>query len=128
MYSSLEARVPLLDHNIVEFAINIHRGLKTKNEIQKHILKELIYDYVPREIMKRPKWGFSIPLEKWLKTDLNYLIENYLNKEIITEQGIFNYNEIEQLKLNFKQGSDYLYNRLWCLILITKFLANLNQH
>ncbi len=122
MYSSLEARVPLLDHNIVEFTLNLHKDLKINNGIQKHILKELIYDYVPQKIMDRPKWGFSIPLEKWLKTDLNYLIEKYLNKEVITEQGIFNYNEIEQLKLNFSQGANYLYNRIWTLIILNKFM------
>ena len=124
MYSSLEARVPLLDHNVVEFALNLSNGLKINNGVQKYILKELIYDYVPQKIMNRPKWGFSIPLEKWLKTDLNYLIEKYLNKGVITEQGIFNYNEIEQLKLNFSQGANYLYNRIWTLIILNKFMIS----
>ena len=127
MYSSLEARVPLLDHNVIKFALNLHRNLKIKNGTQKYLLKELTYDYIPRKIMERPKWGFSIPLEKWLKTDLNYLIENYLNKEIITEQGVFNYSEIEKLKFNFNHGADYLYNRIWCIILFNRFLAKLNQ-
>lgn len=123
MYSSLEARVPLLDHNVVEFALNLSKGLKINNGVQKYILKELMYDYVPQKIMDRPKWGFSIPLEKWLKTELNYLIEQYLNKQIITEQGIFNYNEVKKLKVNFDQGADYLYNRIWNLIILNKFLA-----
>ena len=80
MYSSLEARVPLLDHNIVEFALNLDQKFKINNGIQKYILKELTYDYIPKKIMERPKWGFSIPLEKWLKTELNYLIPKYLNE------------------------------------------------
>ena len=80
MYSSLEARVPLLDHNIIEFALNLDQKFKINNGIQKYILKELTYDYIPKKIMERPKWGFSIPLEKWLKTELNYLIKNYLNE------------------------------------------------
>ena len=77
MYSSLEARVPLLDHNIIEFALNLDQKFKINNGIQKYILKELTYDYIPKKIMERPKWGFSIPLEKWLKTKLklfNYKI------------------------------------------------------
>ena len=84
MYSSLEARVPLLDHNIVEFALNLDEKFKINNGIQKYILKELTYDYIPKKIMERPKWGFSIPLEKWLKTELNYLIPKYLNEDSLS--------------------------------------------
>ncbi len=126
MFSSLEARVPLLDHNIIEFAINLNENLKIKNGSQKHLLKELTYDYIPKKIMNRPKWGFSIPLEKWLKSDLNYLIEKYLNKDLIIEQGILNYDEIKILKLRFEKGETYLYNRLWSIIVLNKFILKFN--
>ena len=79
MYSSLEARVPLLDHNIVDFALNISPTLKSKQNIQKYILKEILYDNVPKEIMDRPKWGFSIPLENWLKGELRLSCGKYYN-------------------------------------------------
>jgi asparagine synthase (glutamine-hydrolysing) len=123
MFNSLELRVPILDHEIVEFALNIDKNLKQKNGTQKYILKQLIYDYVPEKIMDRPKWGFSIPLEKWLKNDLDYLIEKYLNKNIIEELGVLNYNEVENLIHSYNQGENYLYNRIWCLIILNKFLS-----
>lgn len=124
MYSSLEARVPLLDHNIIEFAININPKLKINNGVKKYILKELLYEYVPKNIIDRPKWGFSIPLEKWLQKDLNYLINKYLDKTSIEQTNIFDYEAIKSIIMKFEKGQHYLYNRLWNLILIQKFIIN----
>ena len=124
MYSSLEARVPLLDHRIIEFALNINEDLKIKNGTQKYLLKELTFDYIPKEIMERPKWGFSIPLENWLKTDLYYLIEKYLNKSAIEQTNFLNYQYVNEILLRFSKGENYLYNRLWSLINLQKFMLN----
>ena len=126
MYSSLEARVPLLDHNIVEYALNLNNDLKIKEGTSKYILKELLYEYIPKKIMERPKWGFSIPLDKWLKTDLNYLIEKYLNQEIIEEFQIIDYNYVKTIIYKYNNGENYLYNRIWSLILLNKFLVKNN--
>jgi len=126
MYSSLEARVPLLDHNIVEFALNVDENLKIKNGVQKHLLKELLYDYIPQSIMDRPKWGFSIPLESWLQNELSYLIDKYLNDEIIREIGLLNPIFVKDLISNFKKGELYLYNRIWNLINLNKSLLLYN--
>lgn len=125
MYFSLECRVPLLDHNIVEFSLNIDRKLKYKNGNQKYILKEILYDYIPHKLMERPKWGFSIPLEKWLKKELNYLIDKFLNKSIIEEYNILSYNEVKLLINRFYLGENYLYNRLWSLIVLNMFLKKI---
>ena len=59
MFTSLEARVPMLDHKIVEFALNLNFNLKINNGTQKFILKQLLCDYIPSEIMQRPKWGWA---------------------------------------------------------------------
>ena len=122
MYSSLEARVPLLDHNIIEFALNLDENFKIFKGTQKYILKELTYEYIPKKIMERPKWGFSIPLEKWLQNDLKYLINNYLNKTAIEQTNCFNYSYVNKLINSFFKGEKYLYNRIWILIIIQKFL------
>lgn len=122
MYASLEARVPILDHNIIEYAVNIDRKLKSNKGVQKHILKEILYDYIPKEIMDRPKWGFSIPLDNWLKKDLNYLIIQFLSKSAINEIGVLNYSVVKDLIKRFENGENYLYNRLWCLIILQKLL------
>ncbi|MCF0206526.1 MAG: asparagine synthase (glutamine-hydrolyzing), partial [Bacteroidales bacterium] len=80
MKYGLEARVPLLDHRIVELALNISPKFKINNGIQKYILKDILYDYIPKEYFNRKKSGFSIPLQRWLLTDLSYLIDDYLNE------------------------------------------------
>jgi len=126
MKYSLENRVPLLDHNIVEFALNLNPELKIHKGIQKHLLKEVLYDYVPKEYFDRPKWGFGIPLVEWLKTDLKYLIDNYLSKESIDATGIFNYAVVQNLKERYlQQNENYLYNRLWQIIVLQMFLKKL---
>ena len=88
MKYSLEVRVPLLDYTIVEFALNLNEKLKVHGETQKYLLRQVLYDYVPSNLFVRPKWGFSIPLEKWLQSDLSFLIDDYLNDNLICETGI----------------------------------------
>ncbi|MDR2010819.1 MAG: asparagine synthase (glutamine-hydrolyzing) [Bacteroidales bacterium] len=122
MRYALEVRVPLLDHRIVEFALNVDPKLKMHGEVQKYLLKQLLYEYVPEELFNRPKWGFSIPLKKWLYSDLAFLIDEYLNKNIINEFNIVNYTEVKKLITDFRSGKEYLYNRLWLLIILHKFL------
>jgi asparagine synthase (glutamine-hydrolysing) len=117
MRYSLEDRVPLLDHRIVEFALNLDPKLKVHQGIQKYLLKELVYDYVPKAIFDRPKWGFSIPLNKWLKTDLAYLSHHYLAKDKIINAGFVDYPQVKNLlDAYYKKNKDWLYNRVWALI------------
>ncbi len=124
MKYSLETRVPFLDHNIVEFALNIPYNFKMKNKIQKYILKEVLYQYIPKHFFNRPKWGLAVPLSKWLKNELRYLIDDYLSEEIIKRYNIVNYNIVENLKTNYLYNNkDYLYNRLWLLIILHKFMC-----
>jgi asparagine synthase (glutamine-hydrolysing) len=122
MRYALETRVPLLDHRIVELALNIDPKLKISGKTQKFLLKEVLYDYIPKEYFDRPKWGFSIPLKRWLYTDLAFLIKDYLNEGVINEFHIVEFKEVQKLVRKFKSGHDYLYNRLWLLIVLHKFL------
>lgn len=118
MRYSLETRVPILDHRIVEFALNLDEGLKIKNGEQKYLLKQVLYDYVPKEIFDRPKRGFSVPLQKWLETDLKYLVDNNLSKENVESSGLVNYLEVEKLLERFKNGEGYLFTRIWALVVL----------
>ncbi len=122
MRYSLEARVPLLDHNIVEFALNLSPELKVNRKIKKYLLKEVLYDYIPKTYFDRPKWGFSIPLKQWLKDDLRFLIDTFLSKETIEKHHIVKFEYVQKLKTQYFNGSDYLYNRLWVLIILHQFL------
>jgi asparagine synthase (glutamine-hydrolysing) len=122
MFSALECRSPLLDHRVVEYAFSLDQSLKVRSGKSKWLLKELLRKYLPHHLVDRQKWGFSVPLVKWLKTDLLYLIETYLSDEMITEMGLFQMSYIRQLKQEFFSGKEYLYNRLWVIIVVHKWL------
>ena len=122
MFHSLEIRVPLLDHEVLAYTVNIDRGLKINNGISKYLLKEILFDYVPRELFDRSKWGFSIPLVKWLKTDLKYLLDKYLSKAVVEQCQLVRYAVVKNLLTQYFNGQDYLYNRLWLLVQIHRFV------
>lgn len=118
MQFSLESRVPLLDYRVVEWALNLAPEYKMAGENQKFLLKELLFRFVPRTLFDRPKWGFSIPLEKWLQTDLNYLVQRYLSSEVLEKHQIVNVHAVQQLQDRYKKGQGYLFNRIWLLLVL----------
>jgi asparagine synthase (glutamine-hydrolysing) len=123
MHFSLETRVPYLDHRIIEFSLNLSPDLKYKNGVTKYLLKEILYQYVPAKFFDRPKQGFAIPLEKWLKKELLFLIEDFLSEKVIKRFNYVDYSYVKQLKEDFlKNNQSYLYNRLWLLIVLHKWL------
>ncbi|MBL0310411.1 MAG: asparagine synthase (glutamine-hydrolyzing) [Bacteroidetes bacterium] len=124
MQFALEARTPFLDYRVVEFALNLSENLKKQNGISKYLLKEVLYDFVPKEIFDRPKWGFSVPLARWLKSDLKYLIDDYLNEDVIREINVVDADATKQLLKRFNQGEDFLYNRIWSLLLLHKWMKD----
>ena len=122
MKYSLESRVPLLDYNIIEFALNISPDLKINHGVMKYLLKELAYDYIPKKYFDRPKWGFSIPLSSWLSKELRFLIDNYLSEEIVKKHNFVHYNLVSKLKNGYLLGGEkHLYNRIWALIILHKW-------
>ncbi|MBW3545242.1 MAG: asparagine synthase (glutamine-hydrolyzing) [Bacteroidetes bacterium] len=112
----LECRVPLLDYEVVEFALNIAPHLKMHPEGAKHLLKQVLYQYIPRAYFDRPKWGFSIPLAKWLRNDLKSLLLEILSPDNLARHGIVKPAYVTALISRYFKGEDYLYNRLWALL------------
>ena len=123
MQYSVETRVPYLDHRLVEFALNISPNLKYRNGISKYILKQVLYQYIPERYFARPKQGFAIPLEKWLLNDLRYLIDENLSESVVRKYDIVDHNEVTRLKTEFFAGKLHLYNRIWILIVLHKWLV-----
>jgi asparagine synthase (glutamine-hydrolysing) len=127
MQHSLEVRVPLIDYRLVHFALNLKEDLRKQKGITKFLLKEVLYDLVPKPLFDRPKWGFGIPLGEWLQKDWKFLIDKYLNKSAIEGTGIFNYQLVNQIVQRFLKGETYLYNRIWLLIIVQKNLRKLSR-
>jgi len=116
MRNSLEVRVPFLDHRLVEYVFKIRGNLKLKGTKGKYILRETFKDILPPLLLNKPKWGFEIPISKWLKSELRFLINEYLSKKKIENQGIFNFKPIEKLIDDlFRDRSDTSWH-LWNLI------------
>jgi asparagine synthase (glutamine-hydrolysing) len=122
MHYSLETRVPYLDHRLIELGINLSPALKYKNGISKFILKEILYQYVPKQIFQRPKQGFAIPLKTWFRGELKYLIDENLSEEVIRKYEVVKYEEVKKIVDDFFNGVDYLYNRIWLLIVLHYWL------
>jgi len=117
MAVGLEAREPLLDHNLVEWAINLPLSVKQKGSELKYLLKEVAHKYVPKELLNRPKQGFNIPIMNWIREDMKWLIEDLLSPIKIKDQGIFNVETIENILTRFRQGENIFYDKLvWQLV------------
>jgi len=104
MSVGLEAREPLLDHRIAEFAFALPSNLRWGALGAKHILRKILYRHVPQALIDRPKQGFSIPLSRWLRGDLSYLVRDYLDVERIRSAGLFDPNVVGQVVNNFLSG------------------------
>lgn len=89
MKYSVEMRSPLLDINIVDYSLRIPQKYKYADGVKKFILKELTYEYIPKEMLDRPKTGFSVPLAKWMRGPLKAEISAYAEKDFLDRQGIF---------------------------------------
>ena len=117
MSNSLEAREPMLDHRILEFTAQLPDEYKYQNGLKKRILREITHDYIPKELLDRPKMGFAIPIAKWLKNELRDHVEEYLNEDHIEKQGIFNWEFITKLKMDFYKGRKEYDSKLWYFLM-----------
>lgn len=122
MKANVEARVPLLDHNMVAFSLNLAENLKVNNNTSKYLLKEVLYDFLPASLFDRPKWGFGIPIRFWLANELKPLLDEFINEEKLNQLNFLNTHYVMEIKKRFLNGEDQLYNKLWLLILLVQWL------
>ena len=116
MAVSLEARVPLLDHRIAEFAYALPLEMRCRGRVRKYLLRKLLYKYLPVELFNRPKQGFGIPLEEWLRSGIRPYLEEYLNPERIKQDGIFNPALVSSLMKRHLSGRYNYQYLLWALL------------
>lgn len=108
MAVSLETRVPMLDRDVVEFAWTLPLAYRQENGVRKKILRDILYRYVPRELMERPKTGFSIPLHRWLRQPgLREWAESLLEPSLLERQGLLETTAVRKL------WDDYIMKNVW---------------
>ncbi len=117
MANSLEVRVPLLDHRVVEFSSMLPESLKYGNGSGKYLLKKLLAQYVPMELFERPKMGFGVPIDLWFRKDLKTHLLDYLSPERLKREGMFNHVLVEQKIKEHLAGRKNHQYRLWSILM-----------
>ncbi len=117
MSVSIEGREPLVDHRIIEFAAQLPLEYKWDGKTSKKILKDIVHDYIPKEMMNRPKTGFSLPIYSWLRGDLSYLVEEYLSPKALEQSGLFNVPWVSQQVNLFKLNKLHYQPFIWKLLM-----------
>jgi asparagine synthase (glutamine-hydrolysing) len=117
MSVSLEGREPFLDHNVIEWAAQLPMEYKYNKGNKKFIIKEIVHQYIPKEMMDRPKMGFGIPIADWLQNDLKHFVDYYFDEAFIVKQNIFNNQEVQQIKKSFYNGKKERAEKIWFLLM-----------
>lgn len=121
---SLEARVPFLDHILVEFVLSLPSDMKLRGLTTKYILKKSMRKYLPSFIIDRPKKGLGIPVGKWLKSDLKTLVLDIFSKERVKREGFFEYSHIKRLLDEHFSGRRDNRKSIWTLLIFELWYEN----
>jgi len=119
MATSVEARVPFLDHRLVEFSMRMPTSLKIKNGESKYILKQAVKGIIPENIIHRRKQGFAAPITEWLRTDWSSFAENKLLNSTLTREGLFRKEFVQELIDRNQNGNRKAGNNVWNLLNLT---------
>jgi asparagine synthase (glutamine-hydrolysing) len=124
MGTSLETRTPFLDHRVVELAWQLPLNMKLRNNQGKWALRQILYKYVPRELIERPKQGFGVPLGEWLRGPLKEWAEELISEERLRREGYFNSDPIRSKWFEHLSGVRNWEHSLWAVLMFQAWLES----
>jgi asparagine synthase (glutamine-hydrolysing) len=116
MSVSLEGREPLLDYRLIEYVARLDPNLKIRNGNKKYLLKEITHKYLPKEMMDRPKMGFSVPIIEWFSDELKHYLDHYFEPGLLEKQGLFNVKQLTKMKTQYLAGQKHHIGKLWTIL------------
>lgn len=124
---SLETRVPFLDHEVVEFALRLPLKYKLRDNQTKWLARKVLYKYVPKDLIERPKSGFAIPIGIWLKSSLKEWAEDLLDEKTMINQGLLNVDRIRKRWSQHLSGTHNWEHFLWNVLMFQSWLKENNE-
>jgi asparagine synthase (glutamine-hydrolysing) len=124
MAHGLEVRTPFLDYRIVEFGFRVPGALKIRGGVLKYLLRKVAARYLPQEILDRPKEGFVLPNNSWLRGPMRHELIRRINPETLAQSGVFNLDTVTRLLDRFIQGDDSVTFKVWTLFVLQFWLVD----
>jgi asparagine synthase (glutamine-hydrolysing) len=122
MAVSLETRVPFLDPSVIEFSASLPMEFKIRNGVTKWALREVLYKHVPKDLIERPKMGFGVPIDQWLRGPLRDWAETLLDEKRLYQEGFFNVEFVRNKWLQHLSGEQNWHHQLWNVLMFQAWL------
>ncbi len=119
---------PFLNPTLINYMAQVPSSIKIKNGVKKYLLKELAYQYIPKELIERPKAGFSIPFASWMKNELKEILYKQINKKRLDKDNIFYTSYILSIRDQFYLGNDAYKYKLWRIFIFQLWYENFQKN
>lgn len=127
MSTGLEARVPILDHRIAEFALSLPISFKRRRGKGKWLLRQVLARYLPRELFERPKSGFCVPIDEWFRGELKEMLQDELSPSRIRDFGLLSADAVDNLLQTHLSGKRNTHPILWALLCLLAWKDRLDS-